>query len=64
MVILKIKITLILLNPTGIRQSSKIGGLERLNSRVKGEQWFMTIEGWLLCFEIAIAFLWLIGHSK
>lgn len=30
MVILKIKITLILLNPTGIGQSSKIGGLERL----------------------------------
>lgn len=31
---------------------------------MKGEQRFMTIEGWLLCFEIAIAFLWLIGHSK
>ena len=25
---------------------------------MKGEQRFMTIEGWLLCFEIAIAFLW------
>jgi len=24
----------------------------------------MTIEGYLLCFEIAIAILWLIGRSK